>query len=145
MRRPVVLALLIGLASSAWAESRPLPEVEVWKNPSCGCCAGWAAHLREAGFRVQGYEVVDVAAPRAALGMPASYASCHVGRVGAYAVEGHVPAADLKRLLDEKPRAVGLAVPGMPMGAPGMEGPHPTAYTSLLVGGDGSASAYVQH
>ncbi|GAB1579258.1 DUF411 domain-containing protein [Bordetella petrii] len=131
--------LLAGLAlapAAAWARA-PGAAVQVWKTPTCGCCQDWVAHLRDHGFQVQVNEVDDTSAIRARLGIPAEYGSCHTGLVDGYALEGHVPARDIQRLLRERPAAIGLAVPGMPLGSPGMDGPeyegrkHP--YDVLLV------------
>lgn len=123
--------------------------VEVWKTPTCGCCAEWVDHLKENGFTVKVNDVSNTDSFRAALGMPQQYGSCHSARVGGYAVEGHVPAADIKKLLVEKPDAVGLAVPAMPMGSPGME--HPdfpdkrAEYDVLLVEKGGAVSSYTHY
>ena len=145
-RRQLLLALgLLPLAGLARTAST---EVQVWKEPTCGCCKDWVAHLEANGFKV----VVNVGgtdAARARLGIPQTLASCHTALVGGYAIEGHVPARDIRRLLREKPLAVGLAAPGMPIGAPGMDGPayggtkHP--YSVLLVARNGSASVYQKY
>ena len=122
-----------------------LPEVEVWKDPNCGCCVKWIGHLQQAGFEVVANDVRRVDTVRAKLGMPQQYASCHTAKVGGYVIEGHVPAEDVKRLLDERPKAKGLAVPGMPMGSPGMEGPYSEPYQTLLVGPEGDAKVFAEH
>lgn len=123
LRRGLVLALaampLAALAQKAGKAARPL--VEVWKDPSCGCCKDWVKHLESSGFAVKVNETGNTAA-RAKLGIPAKLGSCHTGLVGGYAVEGHVPAKDIQRLLRDKPEALGLTVPGMPVGSPGMDG-----------------------
>ncbi len=98
-----------------------LPRVVVTKDPTCGCCTAWAEHLREAGFPVEVVETAEINRVKTRLGVPAALASCHTAEVGGYVLEGHVPAAEVKRLLAERPQAQGLAVPGMPMGSPGME------------------------
>ena len=95
--------------------------VTVWKTPTCGCCKDWVIHLRKEGFNVVTNDVPDTAPIRQKLGLPAKFGSCHTAQVGGYVVEGHVPASEVKRLLREKPAAIGLAVPGMPVGSPGME------------------------
>ena len=123
--------------------------VEVWKTPTCGCCAEWVDHLKENGFTVKVNDVSNTDSFRAALGMPQEYGSCHSARVGGYAVEGHVPADDIKKLLAEKPDAVGLAVPAMPMGSSGME--HPdfpekrAEYDVLLVKKGGAFTPYTHY
>ena len=114
--------------------------VEVWKSPTCGCCQDWITHLEANGFRVKVNDVGNTAA-RARLNMPTQFGSCHTAWVGRYAIEGHVPAADIRRLLKERPDAIGLAVPGMPLGSPGMDGPaydnRQDPYDVLLIGRDG--------
>jgi hypothetical protein len=98
-----------------------LETVTVWKTPTCGCCKDWVIHLRKEGFNIVTNDVPDTAPIRQKLGLPAKYGSCHTAQVGGYVLEGHVPAREVKRLLREKPVAIGLAVPGMPVGSPGME------------------------
>lgn len=123
--------------------------IEVWKTPSCGCCQAWIDHLKAEGFEVKANEVRDTASFRAALGVSQDYGSCHSARVGGYALEGHVPAAEIRKLLQEKPVAIGLAVPNMPMGSPGMEHPdHPErreAYDVLLIEKSGDARSYAHY
>lgn len=145
-RRAIAAALALGAAAvapRAFAASRP--RVEVWKSPTCGCCEGWVEHLRAAGFEVVTHDEGNTDA-RERLGMPQRYGSCHTGAVGGYALEGHVPAEDVRRLLKEKPAAVGLAVPAMPVGSPGMDGPEyggrRDPYDVLLVRRDGTATVY---
>jgi hypothetical protein len=99
----------------------PLPAVQVFKSPTCGCCGAWVDHLRSAGFTVEVTNVDDTTAARKRLGLPDAFGACHTATVGGYVVEGHVPADEIKRLLAARPAAVGLAVPGMPVGSPGME------------------------
>lgn len=123
--------------------------VEVWKTPSCGCCTAWVSHLEENGFTVKVNDVDNTDSFRAALGMPQQYGSCHSAEVNGYAVEGHVPASDIKKLLATKPDAVGLAVPAMPMGSPGMEHPdYPSKraeYDVLLVSKQGEISSFTHY
>ena len=114
------------------ARAQPAPPLlVVYKSPACGCCGGWESHMRSSGFRVDSRPLEDVAARKRALGVPEALASCHTATVGGYVVEGHVPAADVKRLLRERPPALGVAVPGMPVGAPGMEQGAPQPYVTL--------------
>lgn len=119
--------------------------IEVWKDPGCGCCDDWITHLEENGFDVTAYNEGGVQAMRR-LGMPTRYGSCHTAEIGGYAIEGHVPARDILRLLDEQPDAVGLSVPGMPRGTPGMDGPQygnvVDPYDVLLIDKDGNASVF---
>jgi hypothetical protein len=118
---------------------------EVWKDPNCGCCNDWIAHIEEAGFQVQAFNTGNNGI-RARLGIAQKLGSCHTAKIDGYAIEGHVPAADIKRLLEEKPEAIGLAVPGMPIGSPGMDGPaygdRKDPYDVLLIHVDGSTSVY---
>ena len=133
--------LLSGLSSLVLAAplraAEPLPEIQVTKDPSCGCCAAWVDHIRAAGYPVQVTEA-PVNPLKARLGVPRSLASCHTAQVGGYVIEGHMPAGAITRLLAEKPQATGLAVPGMPVGSPGMEiyGMPPDTYEVVLFGPD---------
>lgn len=139
------MAALAALPLTAAAGVPPKPLVEVWKSPSCGCCKGWVAHLEANGFATRVYETGN-AAVRDRLGIPQALGSCHTARVGGYAIEGHVPAAEIKRLLAERPQAVGLAVPGMPVGSPGMDGPEygnrRDPYDVLRVAKDGGSTVF---
>ncbi len=112
------LAALPALANKATAKTA----MEVWKDPNCGCCKDWIVLMEKAGFEVKVHDVGN-AAVRAKLGLPTKLGSCHTALVGGYVVEGHVPAADVHKLLKEKPKALGITVPGMPVGSPGMDGP----------------------
>ena len=138
----IALALVLLWMSTAFAQGAP--KVEVFKSASCGCCGGWVEHMRQNGFEVTTHDVDDVPAARKKLGMPDRLGSCHSAKVAGYAIEGHVPAADIRRLLKEKPKAIGLAVPGMVPSSPGMDGPK-TAYDTLLVKRDGSTNVYASH
>ena len=119
--------------------------IEVWTGPSCGCCHEWVEHLEASGFDVKSHDGGNSDA-RKRLGMPVKYGSCHTAETGGYAIEGHVPASDIRRLLEEQPDAVGLSVPAMPRGSPGMDGPAYNGvrdpYDVLLIGRDGSARVY---
>lgn len=134
-------------ASTVAAQTADLPLVTVRKHPTCGCCSVWIEHLREAGFPVQAQDVEDMAAVKDAAGVPQAMASCHTAEVGGYFVEGHVPAADIARLLRERPAAKGLAVPGMPLGSPGMEHPEGIVqpHAVMLVLGDGSSREFSRY
>lgn len=136
----IALSLFAGISLAQAAD-----RVEVFKSPYCGCCEKWVEHMRKAGFAVVTKDVNDVPAARKAAGMPERFGSCHTAKVGGYVVEGHVPAADVARLLKEKPKAVGLAAPGMPQGSPGMETNHPQPYDTLLVQADGSHKVFAKH
>lgn len=143
--RSLIPALAAFLFAAAVQAAPKLPAVDVYKSPYCGCCTEWVKHLQQAGFTVNSHEVQDVPAARKQLGMPERYGSCHTAKVGGYLLEGHVPAADVKRLLAQKPKAIGLAVPGMPPGSPGMESPQPVAYETLLIETDGQARTFARH
>ena len=147
-RRNFIAAALAALATAVpVAEAAAPAAVEVWKAPTCGCCKDWIVHLEANGFRVQVHDSGNTAA-RARLGIPMRLGSCHTALIEGYAIEGHVPAREIRRLLAERPGAVGLAVPGMPIGSPGMDGPaygaRKDAYDVLLVRKDGSTTSY-QH
>lgn len=137
------LAALASLSPFGLAQAA-LPAITVYKNASCGCCTQWVEHLQKNGFVVQSQDVPDTAVYRRRFGVPSALGSCHTASIAGYALEGHVPAKDIKRLLAEKPSAAGLAVPDMPMGAPGMEGMRVDAYDVLLFTRDGRHSVY-QH
>ena len=142
-RRHLILGSLllpaIGMAAA------PQPLIEVWKDPSCGCCKDWIVAIRQAGFTVNVFETGNNGM-RAQLGLPAKLGSCHTARVAGYVIEGHVPVRDIKRLLLEKHDALGLTVPGMKVGSPGMDGPiykgRKDPYQVLLVRRDSSTTVY---
>ena len=137
---------LIALAPWAARSATTAAEIQVFKGRSCGCCAVWVRHLREAGFGVAVVDVHSAAVERRRLGMPDRYGSCHTATVGGYVLEGHVPAADIRRLLDMRPKALGLAVPGMPASAPGMEVPgRHEPYQVLLVDAAEQATVFASH
>ena len=124
------------------------PIVEVAKSPTCGCCTAWIEHMRAAGFTVNvtdvEYDALQQVKTR--LGIGPDHASCHTARVDGYVIEGHVPAEDVRRLLAERPDAVGLAVPGMPVGSPGMEmGNERDPYDTILVRRDGTGEVFQSH
>ena len=140
-RKSFLFALLSSpllLKRSMAATSR----ITVYKDPTCGCCGKWAEHLRASGFEVVIQEARDLAEYRKKYGVPASLASCHTAVVDEYAIEGHVPAREIQRLLKERPNAKGLAVPGMPMGSPGMEAAKTQAYSVMLFDASGHSSVY---
>ena len=130
---PLMLTLRLKAAS---------PQIIVFKDPTCGCCGKWAEHLRNNGFDVKIQEVSNTAGYRRKYGIPDTLRSCHTAVVDEYAIEGHVPAADIQRLLKEHPKAKGLAVPGMPVGSPGMEGVRAEVYSVMMFDAGGHASVY---
>ena len=146
MAKPIAVLLTVftlGVLANLPASAAVM--VDVYKSPHCGCCGKWVEHLRQAGFAVRTHDVNDVPAARQRLGMPERLGSCHTAKVAGYVVEGHVPAADIQRLLKEKPPALGLAVPSMPPGSPGMESPKPMPYNTLLVQANGSTQVFAKH
>jgi hypothetical protein len=121
------------------------PEIDVYKNPQCGCCTAWVSHLRAQGFAVNLHEVQDTAPIRKQRGVPAALGSCHTATVNGYTIEGHVPAADIHRLLKEKSTIAGVAVPGMPAGSPGMESASPQAYQTFAFSPAGETQVFAEH
>ncbi len=149
LRRRVIGSLLgggvvavLGLPGRAIAEEL---SIQVWKSPTCGCCNDWITHLEENGFSVTKYDEGSYEAMKR-LGVPPRFGSCHTAEIDGYAVEGHVPAKEILRLLDERPDAIGLSVPAMPRGSPGMDGPQygnvVDPYDVLLIGRDGEATVF---
>lgn len=139
----------IALVGPLWAQGTAgLLAFDIWKDPDCGCCRDWIAHMEQNGFRATVHDIGN-SAVRARLGLPARCGSCHTALMGGYVVEGHVPASDVQRLLREKPQALGLAVPGMPIGSPGMDGAayggRRDPYDTLLVLPDGSSRVIQSH
>ena len=130
----LVTAFLVLQRSTAEAES---PAILVHKDPNCSCCAGWVRHLKDAGFAVRVEETTNLQPVRNRLGVPADLAACHTAEVDGYVLEGHVPAVAVRRLLEQRPTAIGLAVPGMPAGSPGMDGGTPKRYDVILFGKTG--------
>jgi hypothetical protein len=127
----LLMMSMCAAASAALRAQQPL-KIDVYKDSTCGCCANWVAHLRKNGFAVHSEDVADINAVKTKYNVPAALRSCHTAVVSGYVVEGHVPAADVKRLVATRPAdVVGLAVPGMPVGSPGMEGSTPQAYQVL--------------
>lgn len=133
-----LLGMKVTVASSAEV-------IDVYKSLKCGCCSKWIDHIKDAGFEVRTHNVMNVPLARRALGMPERFGSCHTAKIGNYVVEGHVPAADIQRLINEKPKAVGIAVPSMPPGSPGMESTKPVPYNTLLVQAGGEATVFAKH
>lgn len=142
-----ILILCVALLSACGPRARPgQPSIDVWKSASCQCCSKWVEHLQQNGFNVTVHNEGDVSPIKAKLGVPETLAACHTGEVGGYVVEGHVPAEDIKRLLAEKPQIKGLAVPGMPIGSPGMEqGDRHDPYETLSFAADGKTQIFAKH
>lgn len=131
--RKLISTLAAAMLTLPLAALAAQPVIEVYKSADCGCCGGWVKHLEANGFTVKAHNVDNPSDYRQKFGIPAELGSCHSAKVGGYALEGHVPASDIKRLLATQPKATGLAVPAMPMGSPGMEGPRTDPYDVLLV------------
>lgn len=130
----------MGLLGSAAAT-----EITMYKNASCGCCGKWVEHMRAAGFEVTTNDVDDLSVIKRRYGVSPSIASCHTAIAGRYVIEGHVPAADVERLLDKAPAVTGIAVPGMPIGSPGMEGTYSEPYQVITFTRQGGTSVFAQH
>jgi hypothetical protein len=122
------LLLLALVAAGCTRQAEAGPVVTVYKTPTCGCCTAWEDHLRENGFQVVSHSLNDLRQVKAQQGVPDALGSCHTGVIEGYTIEGHVPADVIRRLIAERPAVDGIAVPGMPMGSPGMEGPYVDRY-----------------
>ena len=142
-RRCVLIAGAASMLQFGTLSAAAEPVVTVHRDPNCGCCLGWVQHLQKAGFPTKVLETKDLDAVKTRLGVPNDLAACHTAEVSGYVIEGHVPALALHRFLAEKPYATGLAVPGMPIGSPGMEGEKPEAYEVILFG-PGSRRSYMR-
>lgn len=139
-----LLATVLGiLGAVTLAADRPV--VQVFKSPSCGCCAIWVKHLQDNGFDVNVTDFADMTPVKQRYGIQPQHASCHTAVVDGYIVEGHVPAADIARLLKERPKIKGLVLPGMPIGSPGMEGPNPERYDVLALDAGGATRVFATH
>jgi hypothetical protein len=142
MNRKTFLCTVLGLSLLSRRSSAAISRVTVYKDPTCGCCGKWAEHLRSNGFDVTVQETKDLVGYRKKYGVPESLASCHTAVVEGYAIEGHVPAREVQRVLKERPKAKGLAVPGMPLGSPGMDAAKAQAYSVLLFDEAGRSQVY---
>lgn len=153
-RRAVIVSLFATVAGGALANSSlagrssDYPLVQVFKTPTCGCCSAWVEHIVNAGFHVKTNDVPDedLQNLKQKYGIPPAYASCHTAIMSDYVIEGHVPADDIKKMLEARPQIIGLTVPGMPMGSPGMEmGDHREEYATFQIARDGSVSIFTMH
>lgn len=142
IHRTIAKLILSGAFAVPMLAHAAMPIVDVYKTASCGCCGAWVKHMKENGFTVRAHDVANPSDYREKFGIPKQFGSCHTAKVGGYAIEGHVPAADVRRLLAANPKAKGLAVPAMPLGSPGMEGPRKDPFDVLLVKANGSTSVY---
>jgi hypothetical protein len=148
----VIQATGLGVALAGGSRLRAVtsdapPNLTVYKSPTCGCCTKWVDHVKAAGFTTVVHDDDDMAAVKDNLGVPSKLRSCHTAQVGKYVLEGHVPAEDIRRLLQEQPRVAGLAVPGMPASSPGMAVPGEPhePYEVLAYAPDGSTSLFAKH
>jgi hypothetical protein len=131
--------------AAAFGAGAPLPPMTVYKTPTCGCCKDWVKHVEAAGFKVKAVDMDDLAPIKRSAGVPPAMESCHTALVGPYVVEGHVPADLIKKMLDEKPKIVGLSVPGMVVGSPGMEqGTVKQPYNVIAFARDGKSRVYAR-
>jgi hypothetical protein len=142
-REAAMLVAGVGMFAIGPAAASAAPTLVVHKDPNCGCCTGWVEHLRGDGFAVTVIETGDLQPIKAKLGVPAELAACHTAEIMGYTIEGHVPAQAIRRLIAEKPKVAGLAVPGMPVGSPGMEGGTPVPYDVVMFG-DGRSEVFAR-
>ena len=139
---PALLLSLVAFGTLGLAQaSKPVP-MTVYKSPTCGCCGKWVELMRASGFDVTVSDMPDVSPVKDKQGVPSALRSCHTAVVGGYAIEGHVPVDLVKKLLKEKPNAAGIAVPGMPMGSPGMEGERKDDYNVVMFDQAGQTTVY---
>ena len=143
----IAAGLALGVALPSTAHADAAPAITVYKDPSCGCCTKWVEHLRAAGLKPSVRDRTDMDALKDSLGVPASLRSCHTAVAGKFVIEGHVPADDLRRLVVRAPKGVlGIAVPGMPAGAPGMEMPgRRDRYDVIAFSATGATSVFARH
>lgn len=145
-RRTMIGLLLAAIPATACAKSAGVPELTIYKSPYCGCCGAWVDHVKASGLKAVVREMEDVTPVARKLGVPDDLRSCHTAAIDGYFVEGHVPVTDIRKLLRDRPKARGIAVPGMPIGSPGMEqGDRRDVYDTLLVGHDGTARTFARH
>ena len=147
--RASVAALVAAGASARVLGASQVPmtsgtAIEIWKTPTCGCCKMWVDHMRAAGFRPTVHDLNDVSPIKRKLGVPSALESCHTAVVGGYTIEGHVPADVVRQALKERPKIAGLAVAGMPMGSPGMEGPRKDPYNVVAFEQNGRTSVFAK-
>jgi hypothetical protein len=143
-----LMAVVVSMSSASAQRQAPQgPLVQVYKTPTCGCCANWVKHLQDNGFATRVVDMPDLADVKTKNGVPTSAQSCHTATVDGYVIEGHVPAADVKRLLKDRPAVLGLAVPGMPIGSPGMEVPGVKAasYNVMSFDRGGKLTVFASH
>jgi hypothetical protein len=145
MKLVFAAALVVTLGAAALPTTAVPPSILVYKSPSCGCCKAWMDHLSQNGFKVTGKDMDDVQPMKDEVGLPAKLASCHTAIVDGYVIEGHVPAADIQRLLKERPKIVGLSAPGMPPSSPGMDQPGKVPYDVIAFDAKGTTTVFARH
>ena len=146
--RTLVASALLGLTTLGGISTAVAADDEVvmYKDPNCGCCGKWAEHMRTHCFKVKEVATAEMAQVKGEAGVPQALGSCHTAKVGGYVVEGHVPAADVRRMLTDKPAIAGISAPGMPMGSPGMEGPYPSdRYDVVSFDAEGKTAVFASH
>ena len=141
----LALVLTTGAARPSVTANPKEPTITVYKDANCGCCKNWIEHLIKHGYRVDAKDSNEMTEIKLSLGVPEALTSCHTAVVNGYLIEGHVPAADIARLLKTKPKVAGLAVPGMPMGSPGMEGPRKQKYDVLSFDKAGKTKVFASY
>lgn len=146
----VAALITVSLTSAAVRNGSPVtdakkPIITVYKDPSCGCCKNWIAYLIKHGYRVDAKDAPNMPEIKHSLGVPDGLTACHTAVVNGYLIEGHVPAEDIDRLLAQKPTIAGIAVPGMPMGSPGMDGPRSERYQVLSFDKAGKTKVFASH
>lgn len=146
-RSRISLALATSILLAGWQPANAnVGEITVFKDPNCGCCGKWAQHMRANGFKVDEIPTRKMGDVKRQSGVPGSLGSCHTAKIGGYIVEGHVPAADVMRLLRERPTVTGISAPGMPVGSPGMEGPFPVSrYEVVSFDAKGGVEIFARH
>jgi len=142
----IALAIVVVIYQGLYANSAYADEtITVYKSPTCGCCTKWIDHLKTNGFKVKAINTNDMYSVKEKAGVQYGLGSCHTALVDGYVIEGHVPASDIKRLLEQRPSVIGLTVPGMPMGSPGMEGPRKDSYSVLTFDQSGNTTEFSRH
>ncbi len=142
--RSLAIAILVTGLAACQPQAQP-QEITVYKSATCGCCKKWVTHLQDNGYTVKAINVADINTIKKEQGVPGHLSSCHTALVDGYVIEGHVPAADIKRLLVERPKTKGIAVPGMPMGSPGMKGSRKDNYNVVTFNGNGTTGVFERH
>jgi hypothetical protein len=140
--RTMALSLSFVLVAALAPLAQVATPIVVYKTPTCGCCVRWVDHMRQHGFKAKVTDLPSLDTVKQSAGVPANLQSCHTSTVGGYAIEGHVPADVVRKLLKEKPAIAGIAVPGMPMGSPGMEGAYKDKYNVVAFGKDGTQTVF---